>query len=396
MKKHILYLILLLAANSTQAQLLNNGAQITLTNGALVSISNGLEHKAGLILNNGEIHLSGDWLNSSVNEGFDRSSTGLVEFNTPNAQLNGGGSTAFPNLKFVGNKSYYINTNIEAWQSLDIDDVELTLGNTNVIKLSNADETSLIRRSGIINTQDVQAAFVRNMRNTADYLFPMGSKQQNLQRFVSIRPSKTGSNLVSVSLQERDPSQDGFSRLTKQLPLDEINAKYYHIISQLAGNTAVNINFYSNKAEGFNALANWTNGTGWANANSVALNDAPNAFNTDREFALSNVNLPLGTSIPFSFGVKKINQQLAFFNAFSPDGDGKNDTWEIQNIDNYPDNDLKIYDRSGALVFSINGYNSSKFWDGQTVGAGSYVYVLRANIGGVNRYFKGVITLVKN
>ncbi|MGV3545722.1 MAG: gliding motility-associated C-terminal domain-containing protein [Pedobacter sp.] len=45
------------------------------------------------------------------------------------------------------------------------------------------------------------------------------------------------------------------------------------------------------------------------------------------------------------------------YNAFSPDGDGKNDTWEVKNIDAFPDNDLKIFDRSGNLVYRMNSYN---------------------------------------
>ncbi len=44
---------------------------------------------------------------------------------------------------------------------------------------------------------------------------------------------------------------------------------------------------------------------------------------------------------------------------FSPNGDGVNDTWVIENIALYPNNVVNIYNRSGKLVFSMKGYDNS-------------------------------------
>ena len=44
---------------------------------------------------------------------------------------------------------------------------------------------------------------------------------------------------------------------------------------------------------------------------------------------------------------------------FSPDGDGINEFWEIDNIENYPDNTVTIYNRWGDIVFSVKGYNNT-------------------------------------
>ncbi len=41
---------------------------------------------------------------------------------------------------------------------------------------------------------------------------------------------------------------------------------------------------------------------------------------------------------------------------FTPNGDGKNDGFEIRNIENYPDNHLKIFNRWGNLVYQKDGY----------------------------------------
>jgi gliding motility-associated-like protein len=44
---------------------------------------------------------------------------------------------------------------------------------------------------------------------------------------------------------------------------------------------------------------------------------------------------------------------------FSPDNDGINDFWFIDTIDQYPKNEVSIYNRWGDLVFQIKGYNNT-------------------------------------
>ncbi|MCK8523864.1 gliding motility-associated C-terminal domain-containing protein [Aquimarina sp. D1M17] len=44
---------------------------------------------------------------------------------------------------------------------------------------------------------------------------------------------------------------------------------------------------------------------------------------------------------------------------FSPDGDGINEFWEIDTIENYPNNKVSIFNRWGDLVFEVEGYNNT-------------------------------------
>ncbi|KUJ59081.1 hypothetical protein AR687_25005, partial [Flavobacteriaceae bacterium CRH] len=44
---------------------------------------------------------------------------------------------------------------------------------------------------------------------------------------------------------------------------------------------------------------------------------------------------------------------------FSPNNDGVNDFWKIDTIEQYPDNEVYIYNRWGDLVFSIKNYDNA-------------------------------------
>jgi large repetitive protein len=77
---------------------------------------------------------------------------------------------------------------------------------------------------------------------------------------------------------------------------------------------------------------------------------------------------------------------LTIFNGFSPDGDGMNDYFYIRGIENYPNNDVILWNRWGNQVGSIKGYNNAdKAWDGtwngKNVPDGTYFYIINFNDG---------------
>lgn len=48
----------------------------------------------------------------------------------------------------------------------------------------------------------------------------------------------------------------------------------------------------------------------------------------------------------------------------SPNDDGDNDTWYIENVDVYPNCTVTIYDRLGRVIYKSQGYDNASGWDG--------------------------------
>ena len=83
-------------------------------------------------------------------------------------------------------------------------------------------------------------------------------------------------------------------------------------------------------------------------------------------------------------------------NAFSPNGDGINDTWIIRGLENYPDVRLAVFDRYGKVVLEQKGYQTP--WDGTVKGkplpVGTYYYIITFT-NGLKEPVKGSVTIVR-
>lgn len=82
--------------------------------------------------------------------------------------------------------------------------------------------------------------------------------------------------------------------------------------------------------------------------------------------------------------------------AFSPNGDGINDVWNVKGIQLYPTSEITIYNRWGQMVWkSERGYPNP--WDGRSEGKDlpidSYHYVISLKKG--SKFIVGDVTIVK-
>jgi gliding motility-associated-like protein len=90
--------------------------------------------------------------------------------------------------------------------------------------------------------------------------------------------------------------------------------------------------------------------------------------------------------------------QLTVYNGVTPNGDGNNDFFRIDNIEQYPGNVVMIFNRWGQKLDEITDYNNTNnFWSGtnnsKTVPSGTYYYIIDLKNG--SELLKGYIELTK-
>ena len=88
----------------------------------------------------------------------------------------------------------------------------------------------------------------------------------------------------------------------------------------------------------------------------------------------------------------------AYFNAFTPNGDGVNEFLEVPVLANYPENTVIIYNRWGGILKTIQNYdNASQVWDGTNESGASMdsgTYFFTAESGG-ELIVSGWVELIK-
>ena len=82
-------------------------------------------------------------------------------------------------------------------------------------------------------------------------------------------------------------------------------------------------------------------------------------------------------------------------NAFTPNGDGLNDVWNIPGMALYPNASVLIFNRYGEVIYETKNY-TSKPWDGTYKGkkqpGGTYVYLITFDL---DKIEKGTVTIIR-
>ncbi|MFN0048439.1 MAG: gliding motility-associated C-terminal domain-containing protein [Cytophagales bacterium] len=85
------------------------------------------------------------------------------------------------------------------------------------------------------------------------------------------------------------------------------------------------------------------------------------------------------------------NREIDTYNAFSPNGDGVNDFYEVKNILSWPNNEIFIFNRWGGKVYYAKPYKND--WNGEGMPDGTYFYIIKLNNQNNTPPFKGSILL---
>ncbi|NEM99674.1 ice-binding family protein [Pontibacter burrus] len=92
--------------------------------------------------------------------------------------------------------------------------------------------------------------------------------------------------------------------------------------------------------------------------------------------------------------MSKVSGNLNFPKAFSPNGDGKNDTWHIGQLEQYTSNEVTIFNRWGTEVYRKKNYQND--WTGNGLEQGTYFYKAQVKLcDGREQVFTGYVTIFR-
>ena len=66
---------------------------------------------------------------------------------------------------------------------------------------------------------------------------------------------------------------------------------------------------------------------------------------------------------------------MEYPNVFTPNNDGKNDLLVFKNLNQYPENELIIYNRWGKKIYQQSPYLND--WNGDNQKDGTYYYIVK-------------------
>ncbi|SEW36554.1 gliding motility-associated C-terminal domain-containing protein [Chitinophaga sp. YR573] len=207
-----------------------------------------------------------------------------------------------------------------------------------------------------------------------------------------LKAGTSGITTVTVTIKDNggtanggvDTSRRTFTITANSLPLISISSDKGNAISKgdIVHLTATGGTSYS-----------WNNADGNISGQLTDILEARPMENTTYSVTVTDAE---GCSDSATISVKVVEDfKVDAINILTPNGDGKNDKWVIKNIDSYPNNEVRIFDRTGRLVYTRRNYNNE--WDGTMNGSalpeGTYYYILTIEGG---KTAKGYITIIRD
>ncbi|MDQ0639672.1 gliding motility-associated-like protein/uncharacterized repeat protein (TIGR01451 family) [Pedobacter sp. W3I1] len=91
---------------------------------------------------------------------------------------------------------------------------------------------------------------------------------------------------------------------------------------------------------------------------------------------------------------KKEISGLRIPNVFTPNGDGKNDTFYIEHLESFESNEVTIINRWGSTVYQSDHYQND--WTAPGLADGTYFYVVKVKNGtSAGQDYKGYVTVIR-
>lgn len=127
---------------------------------------------------------------------------------------------------------------------------------------------------------------------------------------------------------------------------------------------------------------------------STGFTGNPLVIALDESADFSVVGTSSGCSDTAAIAVDVIDCEIIVPNVITPNGDGVNETFFVEGIENYDFRQLSVYNRWGNLIYQSDAYTNE--WNGEGCSDGTYFYILLLRRGEVEKNYQGTITILGN
>ena len=174
---------------------------------------------------------------------------------------------------------------------------------------------------------------------------------------------------------------------------------FYHSIERLSGTSSsdIQIDYIPANDGNWNSLADWHSALAMWRA--IGITSSLSASNYA---SISKISWDFSNNTK-EYILTNLIDNIVIPSGFTPNGDGTNDQWDLLNLDQqYPENEVRIFNRWGELLFEHNSSKNDPYsdnpWDGKFQGeqmpVGSYYYII--NLNDTDKTVKnGVISIIK-
>ncbi|RYZ14354.1 MAG: gliding motility-associated C-terminal domain-containing protein [Sphingobacteriales bacterium] len=193
----------------------------------------------------------------------------------------------------------------------------------------------------------------------------------------SVNPNFTGTALVTITVKDDGGTENGgtdsFSRTFNVV----VNPGPTPLISSNTLNKTIDLGVTTMLTASGGITYSWATAAGIVSGQNSAVLTIRPLVTTTYTVEVTNAS---GCKNSSSITITVVNniRTLVVNNILTPNGDGQNDLFMIKDIELYPNNTLKVYDRLGRVVFEKRSYQND--WggtaNGKNLNEGTLFYVI--------------------
>lgn len=372
---------------------MTNLGDLVITNNTQMSVMDNFENTAtASLINDGEFFVYANFRNDGLFSYFNEGYNSLTRFEgNTTQQLSGSQLSEFNNVWFNNSSSLnafelygdisIVNEANFAHGVINSDDYGGSVTFENQGNHKNANNESHIK------------GIVQKKGNTV-FVFPVGNGTSF--RALSITAPATLDDLINGTYLVEN-SNTLYPHNQKTAVIEVIDEAEYWMLNQEQGNSNIVLSLsWDNEV----TPSEITSGN--AAAIHIVRWDAQQGFWVDEGGIVDEMNQTVTTIAEISgygvFTLARVNEDfllagnVAVYNGITPNGDGNNDFFFIDGIENYPNNSVQIFNRWGVKVYETTGYdNIDNVFKGTSNGritlnekdqlpTGTYFYVINYTI----------------